>query len=339
VFRTVVTRYPLLGATALLIALTIILTWPQFLFLGSKVADHGDPLLSIWRVSWIAHVLPGDVRHLFDTNIFHPHPRTLAYSDATLLEGLIALPLLWANANPVLVYNLLLLGGIVSSGVGMFVLVRHLTGSVDAALVSAAIFTLAPYRICIMHLGCSGRCGCHLVGRAPCVRHRIVSSGRHDRRALVSASIVLLMPGAFLGLMVGCRGAADLAAARRTVALGPLGVGAILAIIVTAAYARPYHELAGPWRADPGRSRPSVLNSPATSRLRRRSWLWGWTASVSRRRASFVPGLVPIGWRFCRLRESETSAAYVDLRGVGRDRVGCRSAQRIVYWLHTHVGR
>ena len=87
-----VSRYPLLGATALLIALTIILTWPQVLFLGSKVADHGDPLLSIWRVSWIAHVLPGDIRHLFDANIFHPHLRTLAYSDATLLEGLIALP-------------------------------------------------------------------------------------------------------------------------------------------------------------------------------------------------------------------------------------------------------
>ena len=35
----------------------------------------------------------------------------------------------------------------------MFVLVRHLTGSNDAALVSAAIFTLVPYRVeHFMHL-------------------------------------------------------------------------------------------------------------------------------------------------------------------------------------------
>src|SRR5207302_1060757 len=91
--------------------------------------------------------------HLFDGNIFYPHARTLAYSDATLLQGALAAPWLLARVNPVLVYNLLLLLGIVSSGLGMFVLVKHLTGNVDAALVSAAIFTLVPYRVeHFMHL-------------------------------------------------------------------------------------------------------------------------------------------------------------------------------------------
>src|SRR5262245_48446829 len=128
-------------------------TWPQALHLASAVPDHNDPFLSIWRLSWIAHVLPGDADRLFDGNIFHPHARTLAYSDATLLQGLIATPWLWAHVNQVLVYNLLLLTGIISSGMGMFVLVRHLTRDPDAALVSAAIFALAPYRIeHFMHL-------------------------------------------------------------------------------------------------------------------------------------------------------------------------------------------
>jgi hypothetical protein len=90
---------------------------------------------------------------LFDANIFHPHLRTLAYSDAMLLEALLAAPWLWADVNPVLVYNVLLLAGIVLSGLGMFVLARHLTGDVDAALVSAVVFTLVPYRIeHFMHL-------------------------------------------------------------------------------------------------------------------------------------------------------------------------------------------
>src|SRR6202022_2474927 len=98
----------------------------------SRVAAHDDTYLSLWRVLWVSHILPSDFQHLFDGNIFYPHARTLAYSDATLLEALFAAPWLWARPNPVLVYNLLLLTGIVSSGVGMFVLVRYLTGSDDA---------------------------------------------------------------------------------------------------------------------------------------------------------------------------------------------------------------
>src|SRR5262245_4060667 len=123
------------------------LTWPQALHLHTHIAAHDDALLSLWRLNWIAHALTTDPRHLFDGNIFYPHAGTLAYSDATLIEGLLATPWLAVHANGVLVYNLVLLTGIVTSGVGMFVLVRHLTTSTAAAVVSAAIFTLAPYRV------------------------------------------------------------------------------------------------------------------------------------------------------------------------------------------------
>ena len=144
---------PLIGVSALLTALTVMLTWPQALHMGTQLPAHQDPLLSIWRVSWFAHALTGSVRHLFDGNIFYPSPGTLAYSDATALEGLLAAPWLWAHVNPVAVYNVLLLTGIISSGIGMFVLARYLIGNDDAALVSAVIFTLVPYRIeHFMHL-------------------------------------------------------------------------------------------------------------------------------------------------------------------------------------------
>ena len=67
--------------------------------------------------------------HIFDGNIFHPEPRTLTYSDAMIVEGLVGAPLLWVGLPPMLVHNLLLLGAIVASAVGMFVLVQMLTGS------------------------------------------------------------------------------------------------------------------------------------------------------------------------------------------------------------------
>ena len=52
----------------------------------------------------------------------------------------------WLGLPPVLVHNLLLLGAIVSSAVGMFVLARHLTGSAGAGVVAGMVFAFVPYR-------------------------------------------------------------------------------------------------------------------------------------------------------------------------------------------------
>ncbi len=90
-------RYPVLGAAAILTLLTILLTWPQCLFLGSKVAAHNDPHFSTWRMAWVAHALRTDPPHLFDANIYYPETGTLTYSDGTLLEGILAAPLFWSG--------------------------------------------------------------------------------------------------------------------------------------------------------------------------------------------------------------------------------------------------
>ena len=46
-----------------------------------------------------------------------------------------------------------MLVGFVGSGIGMFVLARHLTGSVGPSLVATTVFTALPYRIeHLMHL-------------------------------------------------------------------------------------------------------------------------------------------------------------------------------------------
>ena len=105
------------------------MTWPQVEYLATRARQHQDVYFNMWRLRWFAHALATAPSRLFDGNIFHPERRTLTYSDAMIVEGVVAAPLLWAGVPPMLVHNLLLLGAIVASAVGMFVLVRSLTGS------------------------------------------------------------------------------------------------------------------------------------------------------------------------------------------------------------------
>jgi hypothetical protein len=277
------------------------LTWPQALYLGTKVAAHQDPYLSIWRLGWIAHALRGDPRHFFDANIFYPNARTLAYSDATLLEGALAAPWFWADVNPLLVYNILLLAGIASSGIGMFVLVRYLTGNADAALVSATIFTLVPYRVeHFMHLELQWTAWMPLTLWAV---HRVFDEGSIRTGLLVGALVWLQMMssvyyGAFLGCMVVTvallLSISQPGKAAR--AVGPFCAGALLLAPLAAAYAWPYvanARVLGP-RA-PGEV--SDFSAQAASYLAapEQNWLWGWTAFQFRgNELHLFPGLIPI---------------------------------------------
>jgi hypothetical protein len=95
-------------AALLYILLAIAATWPQAIRLDA-IPDNVDAYFSLWRLGWIAHQLPIDPRHLFDGNIFHPERNTLAYSDAVLLQGAIALPFIRAGVPLVVAYNALVL--------------------------------------------------------------------------------------------------------------------------------------------------------------------------------------------------------------------------------------
>jgi len=236
--------------------MTILVTWPQALHMNSQVAAHDDPQFSMWRLSWIAHSLSTDPKHLFDANIFYPEQRTLAYSDATLLEGIVAAPLLWAHAPIVLVYNLLLLGGIAASGIAMFALARRLTGHAGAALVSAMVFTMAPYRLeHFMHLELQWTMWIPLAFLAV---HRAF-----DERSLkwgVLAGVFVWLQviscvyyGVFLTLLIPIvvAGLAVSDPRRARAALPGLALGAIVAALLILPYMRPYRMNAGTLGARP----------------------------------------------------------------------------------------
>ncbi len=128
-------------------ALTAFMTYPQIRFMDDAVAlGEGDALFSVWRLAWVAHELPRDPLNLFNANIFYPEKGALAFSDSMIVPALMAAPLLWAGVPQLVSYNIIFLSGFALSGAGMFLLVRSLTGSTLAAILSGFIFAFLPYR-------------------------------------------------------------------------------------------------------------------------------------------------------------------------------------------------
>lgn len=140
-----------LAVVLLFSALTVAMTWPQARHLATHVPDQDDPLLSIWRISWIAHILPTSPADLLNGNIFYPEKRTLAYTDSVLLQGFAAAPAIWAGLPPIVVYNLLVLISIALSGAAMWLYAKHLTGSGSAALLAGIVFAFVPFRFDHFH--------------------------------------------------------------------------------------------------------------------------------------------------------------------------------------------
>ena len=131
------------------------MTWPLAADLtGSLPGDLGDPLLNTWILAWGADHIgamltgdPGAFARWWHANIFHPAPLALAYSEHLFPQALAALPVYAASGNALLAYNVVYLSTYVLSGLGMFLLVRELTGRPRAALVAGLFFAFVPYRL------------------------------------------------------------------------------------------------------------------------------------------------------------------------------------------------
>ena len=278
-------RTELATATAFVTLLTIVVTWPHARLLSTHLAAHHDPLLSIWRLGWIAHALRTAPSQLFDANIFYPAKDTLAFSDATLLQGLIGAPLFWLGAPPVLVYNLLLLIGFAGSGLAMYILARHLTGSMGASLVAAAVCTVLPYRIeHVMHLELQWLMFVPLTWWA---LHLLVERGSWRWGAFAGLCFWLqvlacIYYGVFLAMtLVVFVPVLLLASGRRQAkgALPGLVVAGAVAVLLTLPFALPYRAAAQSVGTRPlddiALYSATPVNYLSTSAL---SWVWGWTA-------------------------------------------------------------
>ncbi len=100
--------------------------------------DPGDGAFNIWVLNWVAHSLPRP-QQLFEANIFYPEHLTLAYSEAMLVQGLIAAPVHWLGGSAVLAYNVALVSGLALTGWAFCLLVYRWTGSWWAGYVAGSL--------------------------------------------------------------------------------------------------------------------------------------------------------------------------------------------------------
>lgn len=145
-------RHPVLWAGLFYCLLTCVMTWPQVARIQDGLpADvdgslFEDPFLNSWILAWGARAIVKSPCHLFDTNAFWPRTNTLAYSDHMLGYLPLSAALFWLTGNAVLVHNALLLATFVASGLGMFLLVRHVTGAAGPALLAGIVYAFCPFR-------------------------------------------------------------------------------------------------------------------------------------------------------------------------------------------------
>ena len=237
-----------LAATVLFVALTVALTWPQALVLATHAREHHDVYFNMWRLAWMFHALGNPRAGLFEGNIFYPEQRTLTFSDAMVVEGLVAAPLFAAGLPPVLIHNLLLLGAMVASATGLFVLARHLTGSPAAGIVAGVIFAFVPFRFeHYMHMEMQWTMWTPWAFWA---MHRTFEtrSWRHGVMTGLFVSLQMLSSiyyGVFLIVLLGLVTALLLLAERlrdQPVLAARLAPAALVVIVICGAYALPYLE-------------------------------------------------------------------------------------------------
>src|ERR1700682_4580043 len=143
-----------LAAAAAYGLLTLVMTWPLARGLARDLpADLGDPLLNCWILAWdCEHILRavtghlGALREYWNANIFSPHPLALAYSEHLTAQAVMVLPVYAITKNPILTYNAAFLSTFLLSALGMFLLVRNLTGCLSAAFLAGVAYGFAPYR-------------------------------------------------------------------------------------------------------------------------------------------------------------------------------------------------
>jgi hypothetical protein len=141
-------------AAAIIVALTLVATWPLAARLTTSLpGDYGDPLFVTWAIGWVDATLTDAIRQpsvltrLWDANIFFPERHTLAYSEHFIAQSVLTLPVYWISGNLLLTYNIAFLASFFFTGLGTFLLTRALIGSVAAALIAAVIATFNEYRL------------------------------------------------------------------------------------------------------------------------------------------------------------------------------------------------
>ena len=137
----------LLISFAAFVLLAAIHTWPLASAPAHWARIDGDGGINTWAVSWVAHALVTDPRHVFDGNIFYPEHLTVAYSESMIVQALFAVPVIAFGGSAVLAYSVSVFAGFVLTGWAFCLLVRKWTGSWAAGYVSGSLAAFNAYSL------------------------------------------------------------------------------------------------------------------------------------------------------------------------------------------------
>lgn len=130
----------MIRAALLFLLLAVAHTWPLATAPHALSLGHNaDAQLNAWIVSWVAHITPTEPWTLWRGNFFQPGSAAWTLSEPLLVPGLVGAPVWWITRNPVLLFNLLLLGGLATSGWCTWWVLRRWTTSDEAALVGGTL--------------------------------------------------------------------------------------------------------------------------------------------------------------------------------------------------------
>jgi hypothetical protein len=143
------------------LAAAAVTTWPLVIhpraLLGAP-SGPGDPYLNLWILGWGMQAVLSNPAALFtgavfNANIFHPAPGTLAYSDHLLLQSVLLAPFYAVTHDVVLCYNILLIASLVASALAMHLFVRAVIGTEAGAYVAGLAWGFGSYHFAhLIHL-------------------------------------------------------------------------------------------------------------------------------------------------------------------------------------------
>ncbi|MEO6212036.1 MAG: hypothetical protein ABIP65_00285 [Vicinamibacterales bacterium] len=201
------------------VAFAILMTWPLAPNLGRVgrtgapmssngwTGSNGDGLFSVWNVAWVARTVIADPLNLFDANTFYPHRKSLAYSEANLLSGIIGAPVWWGTRNAYATLSVVNIIAFATAYWFAWLLIRHLTGDPSASTVGAVFFAFCPYAFAhTAHVQLLWTGGLPL---SMLMMHRVADepTGRRGAAlgfALLFQALACAYYGIFAALMVGC---------------------------------------------------------------------------------------------------------------------------------------
>ena len=131
--------------------LTLIYLRPIWRIGGDSLPfSQGDPIFNLYVLKWSAHQIRLGLPDLWNANLFHPTPGTLALSDHLLGPAAQLVLFLWIVPNAIAGYNFLFVTSFVGSALAVCWICRRAGFSWAAAILAGWMYAFTPFRLAQM---------------------------------------------------------------------------------------------------------------------------------------------------------------------------------------------